>query len=126
MSSDDYLRTFIVERLTVAAEEIFRVIQQKIDGYEAELDHQRSLVGSVRRAQIKLHRIGKCFRVVPGPAGGYLTLSFVIQSPPNFQSVFMSISEGPPSKRSQHKQAFLFRQPLIIYLSQTKYHSISF
>ena len=67
MSSDDYLRTFIVERLTVAAEEIFRVIKQKIDGYETELDHQRRLVGSVWRPQIKLHRIGKCFRVVPGP-----------------------------------------------------------
>ena len=58
MSSSDSLRTFIIERLTVAAEEIFRVIQQKIDGYEAELDYQRRLVESVWRPEIKLLRIG--------------------------------------------------------------------
>ena len=58
MSSGDCLRTFIAERLTVAAEEIFRVIQQKIDANEAELDYQRRLVKSVWRPEIKLHRIG--------------------------------------------------------------------
>ena len=58
MSSSDSLRTFIIERLNVAAEEIFRLIQQKIDGYEAELDYQRRLVESVWRPEIKLLRIG--------------------------------------------------------------------
>ena len=58
MSSGDCLRTFIIERLTVAAEEIFRVIQLKFDRCEAELDYQRRLVESVWRPEIKLHRIG--------------------------------------------------------------------
>ena len=58
MSSDDGLRRFIIERLTVAAAEILRVFQQKIDGYEAELDYQRRLVESVWTPEIKLHRIG--------------------------------------------------------------------
>ncbi|XP_029690287.1 zinc finger protein 568-like [Takifugu rubripes] len=56
MSSVECLRTFVVERLTVAAEEIFRVFQQKLDGCEEELDYQRRLVESVWRPQIKLHR----------------------------------------------------------------------
>ena len=58
MSSGDYLRTFVIERPTVAAEEIFRVIQQKFDRYEAELEYQRRLVESVWRVEIKLKRIG--------------------------------------------------------------------
>ncbi|XP_056897207.1 zinc finger protein 354A-like isoform X2 [Takifugu flavidus] len=56
MSSVECLRTFVMERLTVAAEEIFRVFQQKLDGCEEELDYQRRLVESVWRPQIKLHR----------------------------------------------------------------------
>ncbi|XP_056897224.1 zinc finger protein 121-like isoform X2 [Takifugu flavidus] len=56
MSSVECLRTFVMERLTVAAEEIFRVFQQKLDGYEEELDYQRRLVESVWRPHIKLHR----------------------------------------------------------------------
>lgn len=47
--SGDCLRTFIVERLAAAVLEIFRVIQQKIDGHKAELDYQHRLVGSVWR-----------------------------------------------------------------------------
>ncbi|XP_029690264.1 uncharacterized protein isoform X2 [Takifugu rubripes] len=58
MSSVECLRTFVMERLTVAAEEIFRVFQQKLDGYEEELDYQRRLVESVWRPHIKLHRTG--------------------------------------------------------------------
>ena len=57
MSSSDCLRMFIIERL-IAAKEIFRAIQQKIDANEAELDYQRRLVKSVWRPEIKLHRIG--------------------------------------------------------------------
>ncbi|XP_029690277.1 zinc finger protein 879-like isoform X2 [Takifugu rubripes] len=56
MSSVECLRTFVMERLTVAAEEIFRVFQQKLDGCEEELDYQRRLVESVWKPQIKLHR----------------------------------------------------------------------
>ncbi|XP_056880291.1 uncharacterized protein LOC130520622 isoform X2 [Takifugu flavidus] len=56
MSSVQCLRTFVMERLTVAAEEIFRVFQLKLDGYEEELDYQRRLVESVWRPQLKLHR----------------------------------------------------------------------
>ena len=56
--SVDCLRTFIIERLTVAAEEIFAAFQQKIDGYEDEVNYQRRLVESVWRPQIKLHRLG--------------------------------------------------------------------
>ncbi|XP_029690293.1 zinc finger protein 3 homolog [Takifugu rubripes] len=56
MSSVECLRTFVMERLTVAAEEIFRVFQLKLDGCEEELDYQRRLVESVWRPHIKLHR----------------------------------------------------------------------
>ncbi|XP_056880099.1 zinc finger protein 836-like isoform X2 [Takifugu flavidus] len=56
MSSVECLRTFVMERLTVAAEEIFQVFQQKLDGCEEELDYQRRLVESVWRPHIKLHR----------------------------------------------------------------------
>lgn len=58
MSSVECLRMFVIERLTVAAEEIFRVFQQKIDGYEDEVEYQRRLVESVWRPKIKLHRTG--------------------------------------------------------------------
>uniref|UniRef100_H3CES1 Uncharacterized protein n=2 Tax=Tetraodon nigroviridis TaxID=99883 RepID=H3CES1_TETNG len=50
------LRTFVLERLTVAAEEILRVFHQKIEGYEDEVNYQRRLVESVWRPEIKLHR----------------------------------------------------------------------
>lgn len=60
------LRAFVVERLTDAAEEIFRVFQQRIDEYEDKLDCQRRLVESVWRPEIRLHRIGRSvgFRVM--------------------------------------------------------------
>lgn len=56
--SVESLRTFVIERLTLAAEEIYRVFQQKIDGYEDELNYQRRLVESVWGPEIRLHRIG--------------------------------------------------------------------
>lgn len=58
MSSDDCLRTFIFERMNVAADEIFRVFQEKIDGSEAELDNQRRLVESAWRPEAKLQGKG--------------------------------------------------------------------
>ena len=63
--SVECLRAFVTERLTVAAEEIFRVFQQKFDEYEDELNYQRRLVESVWRPQIKLHKIGMyIFKIV--------------------------------------------------------------
>ncbi|CAF96061.1 unnamed protein product [Tetraodon nigroviridis] len=56
--SVECLRTFVLERLTVAAEEILRVVHQKIEGYEDEVNYQRRLVESVWRPEIKLHRTG--------------------------------------------------------------------
>lgn len=58
MSSGDGLRTFIFERMNVAADEIFQVFQQKIDGSEAELDHQRRLLEGVWRPEVKLEGKG--------------------------------------------------------------------
>nr|XP_020507906.1 gastrula zinc finger protein XlCGF57.1-like isoform X4 [Labrus bergylta] len=57
MSSVECLRGFVNERLTAAAEEIFRVFKRTIVEYEEEIDRQRRLLGVVLNPEIKLHRI---------------------------------------------------------------------
>ncbi|XP_041792340.1 zinc finger protein 436-like [Chelmon rostratus] len=57
MSSVEYLREFVSERLTAAAEEIFRVFEITIVEYEEEIDRQRRLLDIVWKPEIKLHRI---------------------------------------------------------------------
>ncbi|KAI3371995.1 hypothetical protein L3Q82_006864 [Scortum barcoo] len=57
MSSVQYLREFVNERLTAAAEEIFGVLIQTIVEYEEEIDRQRRLLDIVWKPEIKLHRI---------------------------------------------------------------------
>ncbi|XP_074495273.1 uncharacterized protein LOC141769769 [Sebastes fasciatus] len=57
MSSVEYLREFVNERLTVAAEEIFRVFEKTIVEYEEEIDRQRKLLDIVWKPEINLHRI---------------------------------------------------------------------
>ncbi|KAM7019122.1 uncharacterized protein LKV04_009763 [Tautogolabrus adspersus] len=57
MSSVDYLRQFVSERLTAAAEEIFVVFERIIVEYEGEMDRQRRLLGVVLNPEIKLNRI---------------------------------------------------------------------
>ena len=58
MSSVENLREFVNERLTAAAEEIFRVFEQTVVDYEKEIDRQRRLLDIVRKPEIKLHRMG--------------------------------------------------------------------
>ena len=58
MSSVQCLRELINERLTAAAEEIFRVFQTIIVDYEEEIDRQRRLLDIVWKPEIKLQRIG--------------------------------------------------------------------
>ncbi|XP_042366674.1 zinc finger protein 436-like isoform X2 [Plectropomus leopardus] len=48
MSSVEYLREFVSERLTAAAEEIFRVFKKTIVEYEEELERQRRLLDLVQ------------------------------------------------------------------------------
>lgn len=48
MSSGEYLREFVNERLTVAAEEIFRYLKKTIVEYEEEIERQRRLLDDVR------------------------------------------------------------------------------
>ncbi|XP_034436662.1 PAX-interacting protein 1-like [Hippoglossus hippoglossus] len=57
MSSAQYLREFISERLTAAAEEIFTVFEKTIVQYEEEVARQRRLLDTVLKPEIKLHRI---------------------------------------------------------------------
>ncbi|XP_038590229.1 zinc finger protein 420-like isoform X5 [Micropterus salmoides] len=57
MSSVGSLREFVNERLTAAAEEIFRVFKNTIVEYEEEIDRQRRLLDIVWKPEIKLHRI---------------------------------------------------------------------
>ncbi|XP_060894484.1 zinc finger protein 70-like [Labrus mixtus] len=57
MSSVESLRGFVNERLTAAAEEIFRVFQRTIVEYEEEIERQRRLLGDVLNPEIKLRRI---------------------------------------------------------------------
>ena len=58
MSSVECLRELMNERLTAAAEEIFRVFQKTIVEYEEEINRQSRLLDIVWKPEIKLHRIG--------------------------------------------------------------------
>ena len=58
MSSAESLRAFVTERLTAAAEEIFRVFNKTIVEYEKEIDRQRRLLDIVWKPELKLHPIG--------------------------------------------------------------------
>ncbi|XP_037633165.1 zinc finger protein 112-like [Sebastes umbrosus] len=53
MSSVEYLRAFVNQRLTAAAEEIFIVIEKAIFEYEEEIDRQRKRLD----IEMKFHRI---------------------------------------------------------------------
>ncbi|XP_028433258.1 zinc finger protein 37-like isoform X2 [Perca flavescens] len=57
MSSVECLREFVTERLTAAAEQIFRVVEKTIVEYEEEIARQRRLLDGVWRPEIRLHRI---------------------------------------------------------------------
>lgn len=59
MSSFEYLREFVNERLTAAAEEIFGVFKKTIVHYEEEIDRQRRLLDVVWKPEIKLLGAGK-------------------------------------------------------------------
>ncbi|XP_034396457.1 zinc finger protein 699-like [Cyclopterus lumpus] len=56
MSSVENMRTFFLERLTAAAEEIFGVFEKTIFEYQEEVDRQRRLLDIVWKPVIKLHR----------------------------------------------------------------------
>lgn len=58
MSSFDYLKAFVNERLTAAAEEIFGVLKKTIVEYEEEIDRQRKLLEDFWKPEIKLNRLG--------------------------------------------------------------------
>ncbi|XP_059192788.1 zinc finger protein 3-like [Centropristis striata] len=57
MSSFEYLKEFVNERLAAAVEEIFSVFEKTISEYEEEIDRQRRLLNIVWKPEIKLHRI---------------------------------------------------------------------
>ncbi|XP_019723900.1 zinc finger protein 155-like isoform X2 [Hippocampus comes] len=56
MSSYQYIRHFVNERLAAAAEEIAGVFINTIVEYEEEIGRQRRLLDDVRKPRIKLHR----------------------------------------------------------------------
>lgn len=58
MSSFDYLKAFVNERLTAAAEEIFGVLKKTIVEYEEEIGRQRKLLEDFWKPGIKLNRLG--------------------------------------------------------------------
>nr|XP_033946351.1 zinc finger and SCAN domain-containing protein 23-like isoform X1 [Pseudochaenichthys georgianus] len=57
MSSVEYLRVFVSQRLTAAAEEIFGVFKTTIVEYEEEIARQRKLLDIVLRPEIHLRSI---------------------------------------------------------------------
>ncbi|XP_027129053.1 zinc finger protein 850 [Larimichthys crocea] len=57
MTSFEYLREFVNDRLTAAAQEIFRVFEMTVVEYEEEISRQRRLLDVVWKPEIKLHRI---------------------------------------------------------------------
>lgn len=52
-------REFVSERLTAAAEEIFRVFQRTVVEYEEEIGRQRRLLEVVWKPHIQAQRIGE-------------------------------------------------------------------
>ncbi|XP_042343951.1 zinc finger protein 251-like [Plectropomus leopardus] len=56
MSSLEYLREFVNQRLTAAAEEIFGVFKRSIVEYEEELSRQRRLLENICKPEIKSAR----------------------------------------------------------------------
>ena len=52
MSSVEFLREFVIERLSTAAEEIFGVFQKTIVEYEEEIKRQRRLLDVVLKPEI--------------------------------------------------------------------------
>lgn len=65
MSSIEYLKVFVNERLTAAAEEIFVVFKRTIVAYEEEIDHQRKLLDDFWKPEIKLNRLGTAYTPYP-------------------------------------------------------------
>ncbi|XP_056149745.1 oocyte zinc finger protein XlCOF8.4-like [Lampris incognitus] len=57
MSRTNLLRSFVVERLTAAAEEILGAFERTIEEYEDERERQRRLLDMVLKPRITLHRI---------------------------------------------------------------------
>ncbi|XP_042343948.1 zinc finger protein 239-like [Plectropomus leopardus] len=55
MSPVEYLREFVNERLTAAAEEIFGVFEKTVVEYEAELSRQRRLLENICKPGLTLH-----------------------------------------------------------------------
>lgn len=65
MSSLEYFKEFVNERLTIAAEEIFGVFKRTIDEYEEELVRQRKMLDVVWKPEIKLLRTGYKLLLMP-------------------------------------------------------------
>lgn len=66
MSSFDYLKVFVNDRLAAAAEEIFGVFKKTMEEYEEELDRQRKLLEHFWKPEIKLNRIGTPYTAPTG------------------------------------------------------------
>lgn len=60
-------REFVTERLTAAAEEIFRVFQRTVVEYEEEIERQRGLLDVVWKPHIQSQRTGTSvfYRILP-------------------------------------------------------------
>ena len=58
MSPVECLREFVNERLTAAAEEIFRVFKQTVVEYEKEIDRQRGLLDIIWKPHTRSHMTG--------------------------------------------------------------------
>lgn len=65
MAPFEYLKEFVNERLTAAAEEIFGVFKRTIDEYEEELVRLHKMLANVRTLEIKLLRTGENLLLTP-------------------------------------------------------------
>ncbi|KAK2822876.1 hypothetical protein Q5P01_022941 [Channa striata] len=57
MTSVRQLREFVTDRLTAAAEEIFREFEKTIAEYQDEIERQRRLLDVVWKPEVQLHRV---------------------------------------------------------------------
>lgn len=58
MSSSEYFKQFVNERLAAVAEEIFAVFHQSIVGLEEELERNRKLFDATLQPVVKLRATG--------------------------------------------------------------------
>ncbi|XP_030272568.1 zinc finger protein with KRAB and SCAN domains 8-like isoform X1 [Sparus aurata] len=109
MASVEYLREFISERLSAAAEEIFRGFKKAIVEYEEEIDRQRRLLDAACKPEMQSPRMGLPQQHV----------SMEEEEGPANSSLDHEDPEPPHIKEEQEEQLVLKQEPDTFMLTPT-------